>query len=102
MRNSKRLAQIIRWLIEGSRGGVTRAHILLILKERPMNPNQLARELNLNYRSVTHHLELLEKHELVEKLDKGYGRPYMLSELSQENWDIIKKSICNVLGDENC
>ncbi len=64
--------------------------IILALRSRPMNPNQLARELGLNYRTVQHHLDVLEKHGLIVRLEERYGAPYFLSEDLEENWSIVE------------
>ncbi|MGC8569713.1 ArsR/SmtB family transcription factor [Caldivirga sp.] len=56
----KDLRRLLIWLIGGSRGGLMRYKILKTLRERPMNPNQLAKYLNVNYRTVIYHLEILE------------------------------------------
>ncbi len=101
MSSSERLFKImITWLIEGSRGGRTRARILLLLKDSPKNPNQLARELGLNYRTIMHHLKVLEEHGLIRRLGKGYGRPYILTQEALNHWEIIEKSIREILGEK--
>ncbi len=86
--------------MEASRGGPTRARILLLLRDLPLNPHQLARKLGLNYRTVLHHLEVLEKNGLVERLGDGYGAPYMLTEEASRNWSVVEESINRVLGEE--
>lgn len=89
-------------MIEGSRGGATRARILLLLKEAPLNMNQLAQRLGLNYRTVMHHINVLERNGLIDRIGEGYGSPYMLSREAEENWEVICESICRVLGGEPC
>jgi len=88
------------WLIEGSRGGPTRAKILKLLKEKPHNTHQIAKALNLNYRTVMHHLEVLSRHGLVVKLSNNYGAPYILSPMARRHWNIIEESIRRVDGDK--
>ncbi|MCE4627999.1 MAG: winged helix-turn-helix domain-containing protein [Desulfurococcales archaeon] len=88
---------LVKWLIEGSRGGVTRAKILLLLREGPKNPHQLAKALNLNYRTITHHLKVLESHGLIVRLGEGYGSPYILSEEADKSWSVLESSIMRVL-----
>ncbi|MCE4601540.1 MAG: winged helix-turn-helix domain-containing protein [Desulfurococcales archaeon] len=102
MKEDKRLKLLLAWLLEGSRGGATRARIMLELKDNPSNPNQLSRRLGLNYRTIIHHLEVLERHGLVERIGSGYGAPYTLSDLALENWDVIFEVACRVLGDGEC
>ncbi len=90
------------WLIEASAGGKTRARILLALREKPMNPHMLARRLGLNYRTITHHLRILEKHGLVERLYQGHGAPYALTSEVEENWDLVSEYIERSMGGEEC
>lgn len=52
------LRKLLIWLIVGSRGGLMRLRILQILRRKPMNSNQLARHLNVNYRTIIYHLEI--------------------------------------------
>lgn len=41
-----------------------------------MNANQLAAHLRIDYRTVRHHLAILEKNGLVSAVGDGYGRVY--------------------------
>lgn len=90
---------LVAWLIEGSRGGVTRARILMTLREAPANPHQLSRRLGLNYRTITHHLKVLEEHGLVVRVHNSYGAPYTLSDEAQRYWGMLERAICKVMGD---
>ncbi len=65
--------------------------ILLSLRRIPMNANQLARELNLNYRTVMHHIKVLERHGLVSRLGDDYGAPYFISEVLEKNWHLVEE-----------
>jgi len=53
------------WLILGTRGGLNRAKIITKLKDQPYNTNQLAEELNVNYRTITHHITVLENSNVI-------------------------------------
>ncbi|WP_148678555.1 ArsR/SmtB family transcription factor [Thermoproteus uzoniensis] len=77
------------FVLLGTRGGPARLKILARLKERPMNAHQLSKELDMDYKTARHHLEVLEKNGLVERLGEGYGAVYALSEPLQRNWDLI-------------
>jgi DNA-binding transcriptional ArsR family regulator len=78
--------RLLYWLIAGSEGGLNRARILLALKERPMNSNQLSEELGLNYKTVRHHLDVLEKNELIISVGKRYGKMYFISPMLEREW----------------
>jgi len=86
---------LLGWLIAGTRGGLTRAKIIITLKETPQNANQLATSLKLDYRTIRHHLEVLEKNKLIVSAGEGYGTTYFLSPVMEENYalfeEILKK-----------
>ena len=94
----------IRWLLVESRGGPVRSRILLLLRERPTNINRIARELNMDYKTVKHHLELLEKNGLVKRLGIRYGDVYFIEDNAYKHWDelyvLIKESL-KLSGDSN-
>ncbi|MFB6099673.1 MAG: ArsR/SmtB family transcription factor [Candidatus Nanohalobium sp.] len=73
------------WLIAGTRGGENRLRILRALDERPMNANKLAEELELDYKTVEHHLDTLKEHNIIETMGEGYGKNYLLTEQMEEN-----------------
>ncbi|ADN50623.1 ArsR/SmtB family transcription factor [Vulcanisaeta distributa] len=87
----------IRWLLVESRGGPIRSKILLLLRERPTNINRIAKELNMDYKTVKHHLELLEKNGLVKRLGLRYGDVYFIEDNAYKHWDelyvLIKESL---------
>ncbi len=65
---------VLGWLIAGTRGGVTRARIITTLKETPQNANQLATLLGMDYRTIRHHLEVLEKNKLITSAGEGTAK----------------------------
>jgi predicted ArsR family transcriptional regulator len=77
---------VLGWLIAGTRGGVTRARIITTLKETPQNANQLANLLGMDYRTIRHHLEVLEKNRLITSAGEGYGKTYFVSQAMEENY----------------
>ena len=89
------LKYLLGWLIAGTRGGPTRAKIIATLKETPQNANQLANFLGMDYRTIRHHLEVLEKNKLITSAGEGYGTTYFLSPPMEENYamfeEIVKK-----------
>lgn len=87
------MRQLLWWLIGGSRGGHNRLRIVRTLQERPMNTNQLAEELDLNYKTVQHHLEVLEENDIVTTQGDNYGQLYFLSDRMKENLDILEEIV---------
>jgi len=80
------LKYVLGWLIAGSRGGVTRAQIIGALKEAPQNANQLANLLEMDYRTIRHHLKVLEKNKIITSAGDRYGLTYFLSAEMEENY----------------
>lgn len=78
-------------MLAGSKGGVNRARIIYGLKERPYNVNQLAEKLQLDYKTVRHHIEVLERNNMVTSTGKKYGALYFLSDKMEENYDSFKE-----------
>ncbi len=81
------MKKVLWWLILGTRGGVNRARIIKKLNERPYNAHQLAEELNVNYRTIRHHIKILEDSDVVKSAGEKYGKMYFLSESMEENYD---------------
>lgn len=85
------MRQLLWWLIGGSRGGENRLRIVRALEERPMNANQLSNALDLNYKTVQHHLEVLVENDVLRTQGEDYGRMYFLTGQMQDNLDILEE-----------
>jgi DNA-binding transcriptional ArsR family regulator len=87
------LKYLLGWLIAGTRGGPTRARIIEILKETPQNANQLATALKMDYRTIRHHLKVLEKNKIITTAGEGYGITYFLSPALEENYVLFEEIV---------
>ena len=94
MRAVKRL---LWWLLAGSTGGLNRARIINALDERPYNANQLTEKLKLDYKTVRHHLEVLEENDMITASGKKYAKMYFISPLLEENMEVFS-SIWEQIG----
>lgn len=95
--------QLILWLIEGSRGGVNRGRIIEAIKAEPLNANQLCNLLGVDYRTIRHHLDVLEKNRLITAVGEHYGKVYFLSldlEQSYDDFEEIWKRIATRLNND--
>ena len=81
----KYLKRLLWYLLGGTRGGPTRAEMLKILRERPLNANQLAEAMRVDYKTIQHHLGVLEENGLVAPSAKGaYGAMIFLTPKMEE------------------
>ncbi len=89
--NARSLRYLLGWLIAGTRGGPTRVKIIQALKETPQNANQLATLLQMDYKTMRHHLEVLEKNRIITSVGDRYGATYFLSQLMEENYGLFEE-----------
>jgi len=89
--NTRSLRYLLGWLFAGTRGGPTRARIIEIIKETPQNANQLATSLKIDYKTVRHHLTVLEKNRIVLSVGDKYGATYFLSQVMEENYILFEE-----------
>jgi DNA-binding transcriptional ArsR family regulator len=91
---------VLWYLLASSRGGPTRVRILRALDERPRNANQLATELELDYTTVRHHLDVLMENNVVERTDDEYAAVYLFTEQVKSNWETVEEIIAVVDSEE--
>ena len=89
--NLRSLRYLLGWLIAGTRGGPTRAKIIMALKESPQNANQLATLLGMDYKTMRHHLEVLEKNKMLTSVGDHYGSTYFLSQVLEDNYELFEE-----------
>ena len=88
--STRQLKYLLGWLIAGSRGGPMRAKMIESLMGTPQNANQLATLLEVDYRTIRHHIKLLEKNKMITSVGQGYGTTYFLSEVLEENYALFE------------
>jgi len=89
--NARSLKYLLGWLIAGTRGGPTRAKIIEALKETPQNANQLATLLKMDYKTMRHHIEVLEKNKMLTSVGDRYGATYFLSQTLEDNYALFEE-----------
>ena len=86
------MKNLLWYLIAGTKGGETRGKILDLINKNPSNANKIAETLNLDYKTVRHHLKVLEKNNIITSINKGnYGAVYFLSEIMKPNLPIFSE-----------
>jgi DNA-binding transcriptional ArsR family regulator len=87
---------VLWYVLTGTRGGPNRARILRAIDERPQNANQLAEQLELDYKTVRHHLDVLEDNGVVTKSGEDYGAVYLPSDRAEKHWDTVEEILAEV------
>ena len=89
-----RFKRILWFLFASTKGGYTRTKIMNLINEMPANANQISTNLNLNYKTVIHHLNVLIKNGLIITEDKEiYGSIYFLTPLMEQNFQLFKEML---------
>ncbi|MFB6235155.1 MAG: ArsR/SmtB family transcription factor [Halopenitus sp.] len=78
------------YVLTGTRGGKNRVRLLRALSERPRNANQLAEDLDLDYKTVRHHLDVLMENGVVENSGEDYGAVYLPTGQVRQHWDTVE------------
>ncbi|MFB5610338.1 MAG: ArsR/SmtB family transcription factor [Nitrosopumilaceae archaeon] len=91
MANDPQARRLLWFVFAGSRGGLNRLRIISALKDKPMNTNQLANELGLDYKAIQHHMKVLEKNNLVSKEGEKYGITYFVSTFLEVNMETFNE-----------
>jgi DNA-binding transcriptional ArsR family regulator len=92
--------RLLWWLLSGSSGGLNRGRIIEVIINQPQNANEISSILNLDYKTVRHHLDVLEKNNLITHTGSGYGKMYFLSDLIEKNIDYFNE-IWGRIGKKN-
>ncbi len=89
--------RLLWFLFAGTRGGDNRIRILDILIEKPLNINKISEELRLDYKTIQHHIHVLEKNNLITKIGDKYGVLYFISNYMERNiesyYNVKKKMV---------
>jgi len=81
------------YVFVGMRGGYNRVRIVELLKKEPSNPNQISEKLKLDYKTVQHHIRLLEQNGvIVASSPKGtYGAIYFLTPYTERHFEAMRQ-----------
>lgn len=77
----KQMKERFSSVFTGMGGRFTRLRIICAITENPENPNELSKKLELDYKTVTHSIDVLEKNGFITKQGEGYGATFFPSDL---------------------
>lgn len=80
-------------MLTGTPGGPNRAGILQAIDRRPLNANQLADYLDLDFKTVRHHLDVLQENDVVRNSGDDHGAVYLLTQQAKANWHTVEERI---------
>lgn len=89
MAEDQELKRVLWYVLGGARGGENRARIIHELADRPLNLNQLAEKLKVDYRTVVHHANVLKMNSLVVVEGDKYGAMYFVSPRLQASMSLF-------------
>jgi predicted transcriptional regulator len=88
--------RLLWYLFAGSKGGENRIKIINLLQDTPLNINRMAEVLDLDYKAVQHHMDVLEKNNLVSRMGEKYGIMYFVSNYLESNMDTFNEIITKI------
>ena len=91
MANDPDTKRLLWFVFAGSRGGLNRLKIISKLKENPLNINQLANKLGVDYKAIQHHIRVLEKNNMITKVGEKYGVTYFISTFLEVNMEAFEE-----------
>ena len=84
---------VLWYVLTGTRGGKNRVRLLRALDDRPRNANQLAEDLDLHYKTVQHHLDVLTENDILRASGDDYGAVYLPTSRARSHWDVVETII---------
>ncbi len=91
MVNDPDAKRLLWFVFAASRGGLNRLKIISKLKENPLNTNQLAKVLGLDYKAIQHHIRVLEKNNMITKVGEKYGVIFFISTFLEVNIEAFEE-----------
>ena len=87
-------AKRLMWFVfMGSKGGLNRIRFISHIRNKPLNTNQLAKEMNLDYKAIQHHVGVLEKNNLITRVGDKYGATFFISTFLEVNLEVFDEIV---------
>ena len=84
--------KMLFWFVfAGSKGANNRIRIVNILKTNPNNVHQLSENLGLDYKTVLHHVRVLEKNGFVSKYESSYPINYSITPQLEFHMEVFEE-----------
>jgi predicted transcriptional regulator len=87
-------AKRLLWFVfMGSKGGLNRIRFISLIRNKPLNANQIAKEMNLDYKAIQHHVGVLEKNNMITRVGDKYGATFFISTFLEVNLDVFDEIV---------
>ena len=96
IRVDSHMNEIFTSVFTGMSGRYTRLRIICSITEIPMNTLELSKKLELDYKTIKHNIDVLEKNNLIIRQGAGYGDVFFPSDLISMNLPTLYKVIRKV------
>lgn len=89
--NDRVLRRLLFMSLSGTRGGPMRAAILSMLSKKTCNTNEIAKNMDVDYKTAQHHIRVLSDMGFVSSSGKKYADGYELSAILKSNSKLLKE-----------
>jgi len=84
--------RVLMYLLVGTKGGYNRGQMIKLLKDEPMNANKIGERLDLDYKTIQHHLKILQENSIVVTSTAGaYGAMYFLTPYVEKHMAVLEE-----------
>jgi predicted transcriptional regulator len=91
MANDPYAKRLLWFVFAGSKGGINRLKLVNVLREKPLNANQLAKEMGLDYKAILHHIGVLEKNNIITRVGEKYNVTFFISNFLEANMESFEQ-----------
>jgi len=81
----KFMQELFSSVFTGMGGRYTRLRIICAITENPINAQELSKKLSLDYKTIIHSIDVLEKNNLIIREGAGYGDVFFPSDIISSN-----------------
>jgi predicted transcriptional regulator len=93
MANDPYAKRLLWFVFAGSRGGLNRLKLVKAIRENPLNANQLAKEMSLDYKAIIHHIGVLEKNNIITRIGEKYNVTFFISNFLEANMESLEEIV---------
>ena len=93
MANDPYAKRLLWFVFAGSRGGLNRLKLVKAIRENPLNANQLAKEMSLDYKAIIHHIGVLEKNNIITRIGEKYNVTFFISNFLEANMEYLEEIV---------